>query len=225
MGLFGFEPDEDGKPKTSDTAICRICSKAETAKGSNTSNLFAHLGVHHPRKYTEVECTRTRRADQPQCSTTASGQQTFQGGFSKGKKYERRGKKWQQLTDAVTYCIAKDMMSIYSIEKDGIHKLLHTFDSQYELPGRKYFAQTAIPTLYATTRKTVRKAILCAEFFSATTDMWSSTPLSPILATQYTSWMLSGICSPAVSKPCICQKITLQTICLPRSRTLSMPGV
>ena len=40
------------------------------------------------------------------------------------------------------------MMLIYSVEKEGIKKLLQSFDSQYEFPSRKYFSKTAIPKLY-----------------------------------------------------------------------------
>ena len=50
-------------------------------------------------------------------------------------KYNRQGKKWQKLTDSVAFCLAKDMMPIYSVEKEGFRKLLYNFDPQYELPS------------------------------------------------------------------------------------------
>lgn len=61
-------------------------------------------------------------------------------------KYNHQGKKWQQLTDSVAFCIAKDTMPIHSVEKEGFRKLLHMFDSQYDLPSQKYFSKIAIPT-------------------------------------------------------------------------------
>ncbi len=54
-------------------------------------------------------------------------------------KYPRSGNRWRTVTDAVTYCLAKDMQPFYSVEKDGFKKLVKVLDSRYELLGRKYF--------------------------------------------------------------------------------------
>ena len=40
----------------------------------------------------------------------------------------------ERLTDAITFCLAKDIMPLYTVEKEGFKKLFHTFDQQYELP-------------------------------------------------------------------------------------------
>ena len=45
---FGFEANEDGKPKSKDRVVCRLCKCHVVSKGGNTSNLFSHLRVHHP---------------------------------------------------------------------------------------------------------------------------------------------------------------------------------
>ena len=54
--------------------------------------------------------------------------------MEKLKKYYRSLKKWKQLTDSVTYFLAKDMLPLYSVEKEGFQRLVKTFDSQYQLP-------------------------------------------------------------------------------------------
>ena len=66
--------------------------------------------------------------------------------FAKVTPYVRNSKKWEKLTGAVTSCLAKDIMPIYSVEKPGFQQLLKEFDPQYVLPLRKYFSDTAIPT-------------------------------------------------------------------------------
>ena len=40
--------------KRSGSAICSLCKSVVIAKGENTSNLLAHLRVHHPSKLAEV---------------------------------------------------------------------------------------------------------------------------------------------------------------------------
>ena len=57
---FGFEADDSGqKPKTTETAMCRLCKRNVEAKGSNTSNLRSHLRV--PRQLTFRELERMRQ--------------------------------------------------------------------------------------------------------------------------------------------------------------------
>ena len=98
------------------------------------------------------------------------------------QKYDRNGRKWQKLTDAVTYCIGKDMLPVHTVEKEGFANLLKQFDPQYELPSRKYFSKTAIPKLYESTRESVLHNIKNLKSYSATTDMWSSVNHDPYMS-------------------------------------------
>ena len=84
------------------------------------------------------------------------------------------------------------------VEKSGFKKMLADFDVRYTIPSCNYFSRTAIPSLYASTRKIVCQEILAAEYFSATTDMWSSVGMKPYLS--YTvhfvdsDWKLQSRC-------------------------------
>ena len=73
-------------------------------------------------------------------------------------------------------------MPIYSVEKPGFQQLLKEFDPLYVLPSRKYFSNTAIPALYAKTREKVVSEVGQAQFFSATTDLWSSVTTEPYIS-------------------------------------------
>ena len=203
---FGFEADEDGKAKSDEVAICRSCQRRVKAKGSNTSNLFSHLRVHHPLKFAEVQQAQKQKANTERSRSKVSGKQPTIGDVvQKSNQYERGGKKWKQLTDTVTFCLAKDMLPIYSVEKEGFRKMLCTFDAQYDLPGRKYFSETAIPALYASTREKVSADLKGAEYFAATTDMWSSSTTEPYLC--YTihfvdrEWCLQTRCLQTLYMP------------------------
>lgn len=136
--FFGFEGDEEGKPKQEDIAICRICERKVSAKGGNTSNLLSHLKNHHPLKYNEVKKAGQSSSTSSEGSTittrSTKKSSSDQSSLSTlmAPKYDRKSKKWQQLTDKVTHFIAKDMMPIYTVEKEGFHELLYTMDSRYE---------------------------------------------------------------------------------------------
>ena len=48
------------------------------------------------------------------------------------QKYDRSGRQWQKLTDAVMYCIVKDRLLVYTVEKEGFANLLKQLDPQHE---------------------------------------------------------------------------------------------
>ena len=102
------------------------------AKGSNTSNLFSHLRVHHQLKFAEVQQAQKQKANTERSRSKVSGKQATIGDVvQKSNQYERGGKKWKQLTDTVTFCLAKDMLPIYSVEKEGFRKMLYIYIPRY----------------------------------------------------------------------------------------------
>ena len=176
---FGFEPGSNGKPKNESAAVCRLCKREVQAGGGNTSNLFSHLRSTHPAKYSAIKGGKQQtEQSKPKMSETG----TIAQAFARGEKYNRSSRKWQEVTDLVSMCIAKDQMPIYSVEKAGFKALLRALDPRYELPSRKYFSQTAIPKLYAMTRDTVATELKQIKFFSATSDLWSSTTMEPYIS-------------------------------------------
>ena len=106
--LCQLQESKEGKANTTDTATCRHCKKSVKSKESNTTNLFSHLKFHHPMKYADEESSSS--------SKISSSQVTIKEALEKCKKYQRHGEKWEELTDSVTYCLAKDMLPMYSVE-------------------------------------------------------------------------------------------------------------
>ena len=80
----------------------------------------------------------------------------------------------EELTDSITYCLAKDMLPLHNVEKKGFRLLVERLDPQYDLPSSKYFSNTAIPGLFEKTKENVFANLQIAEYVSATMDMWSS---------------------------------------------------
>ena len=189
---FGFKPTTDGSKVDETTPVCRFCRASVSAKSGNTSNLLSHLRYKHPQQYAEIKSGSSSKAG------AKSTQQSIQQSFEMGQPYERNGKKWQQLTDSVMYAIAKDSMPFTTIEKPGFLKMLHTFDPRYVPPGRKYISKTAVPHLYNATREKVEMELKKIQFFSSTTDLWSSETLHPYMS--YTihyvdkEWKMRSFC-------------------------------
>ena len=80
--------------------------------------------------------------------------------------YSRGSSKWKESTDNVTYCIAKDMLLIWIIEKQSFKTLVKNLDPWYELPTRKYMSKKAIPYLCSVTKESVKWQTSTADFCS-----------------------------------------------------------
>ncbi|XP_052432606.1 E3 SUMO-protein ligase ZBED1-like [Carassius gibelio] len=201
--FFGFRPDERGQPRDLTEAVCKICSCVIRAKDGQTTNLHDHLRVRHPAEYATLPARAgpSKKASQ--------GQQTITGAFAKGTKYKTDSDRWRQLTDAVTRFLAKEMVSFNTVEKPSFKAMLHTFDKQYELPGRKYFSKTAIPNLFNEVRSNIMKGLGDVEYLALTTDMWSSCNMMPYMS----------VTAHYINKEWTLQSKCLQTCFMPESHT------
>ena len=195
---FGLEKDEGGRIKIEDIAVCRKCYSRVHAKGGNTSNLLSHLKTHHPTLHGLVCSAMKSKKKEQQHSSSFDEQPTITSALKKVQKYDRQTKKWRDITNAVTFCLAKDSLAINTVEKLGFRNLLEKLDPQYDLPSSKYFSKIAIPALYEETRQKIVFDLKEVGFFSATTDMWSSITGEPYLSytVHYISheWKLESKC-------------------------------
>nr|XP_054606785.1 E3 SUMO-protein ligase ZBED1-like [Nothobranchius furzeri] len=176
---FGFRPSDTQQS----TIFCRTCKRAVVAKGGNTTNLFHHLKQKHFLEYNKA--VKAREDASPSTSAVVRPkkltQQTIGTAINSCTPYDKSRKRWRELTNAVTHCLARDMMLVQSVEK-GFTKMLKTFDSRYKLPTKKYFSKVALPALYEEVRTEVANALSSVEFFASTTDMWSSRTSDPYMS-------------------------------------------
>lgn len=90
--------------------------------------------------------------------------------------------KWCALTESVVRYISKEMQPFSTVEKPAFQQMLQKSDSQYEL----YVSQTAIPQLYNSVKEDILKEIKDIPFYSATTDMCSSSNMTPLYELDHT---------------------------------------
>ena len=127
---FGYKDEAAMKEET---AICRICRKAVSVRGGNTSNLISHLKIHHLLKHEEFQKlnAESQHSTTTRNKTDGKSQVSIVDSIKATQKYDRNSRKWHKLTDAVTSCIGKDMLPVYTVEKEGFANLLKQFDPQY----------------------------------------------------------------------------------------------
>ena len=106
-------------------------------KSGNTSNLLSHLRNARPEVYKRMKGGEgsSKTAEK---KATGGQQQTLEGAIARST--HGNSKRWEKLTNAITYCVARDIMPLQSIEKPGFKQLIQAFDPQYEPPSRKFIS-------------------------------------------------------------------------------------
>ena len=70
-------------------------------------------------------------------------QPTYQEAMARLQPYDRKGKKWKELGDYITYFIAKDCLPVNTVEGAGFRKMVKTFDSRYDIPSCNHISKNS----------------------------------------------------------------------------------
>ena len=208
---FGLEAEEDGtvSKQNESRPVCRKCYKRILCKGGNTSNLFSHLRDKHPVLFKEaskgkgtVATSSSREGDATTSGPTTRSQGTLSETIKRRQPYLTDSPKAQEINKAVAYYLAKDMQPYYTVERPGFKNLVSKLNPCYKLPSRKYFSQQEIPRLYNTVKGSIMAKLGEIEYYSATTDLWTSRATHPYLS--YTvhfitrNWEMNSFCLESI---------------------------
>ncbi|KAE8575740.1 hypothetical protein XENTR_v10003928 [Xenopus tropicalis] len=184
--------------------ICKCCRAKVVAAGGNTSNLLHHLRHKHLLKYQECMKLRSESSstsagsDRVGTATQNATQTSLKDAFAKGTAYDKKSKRWNDITNAITFHLAKDLVPLNTVEKVGFKQMIKVLDPRYVLPSRNYFSRTALPNLYQQHRAKVEADLATVHHFSATTDLWSSRSMEPYLSLTVhfisDDWVLHSHC-------------------------------
>ncbi|XP_077306275.1 E3 SUMO-protein ligase ZBED1-like [Lithobates pipiens] len=172
---FGFKPDDD----TQQTIYCKQCLAVVCAPKGNTTNLFNHLKPNHIQEYETVGKKNTAQS-QSTCKHTK--QTSIKGTFFNATPYPTNSLRCKEITEAITFHLAKDMAPMTTVEKEGFKKLIQTLNKRFQLPSRTYFSHVAIPGLYVKCRERVATELQDIVNFAATSDLWSSRAMEPYMS-------------------------------------------
>ena len=123
--------------------------------------------------------------------------------IEKAKMYDPKSQRVQELNDPVARFLAQNMQPFYTVDKPGFKRMVRMLDPKYSLPSRKYFSDTEIPRLYSELKEgVVKPAVQGADYFTATTDLWTSSAKHPYLSFTVhfiaNDWELRSFCLDTV---------------------------
>ncbi|KAK0140110.1 Zinc finger BED domain-containing protein 1 [Merluccius polli] len=177
-GFFGFaESDADQK-----AVLCKECRRVVSAPQGNTTNLFNHLKKHHKPKYDECMKAKANAGPQNPRQCSAPAQATITATLHRATPYPSTSQRHAEITDAITFYLAKDMCPINTVNNEGFKSMVKTLDKKYVIPSRNYFSKVALPALYEKRRGEIEREITAVEYFATTTDLWSSRTMEPYLS-------------------------------------------
>ena len=87
---------------------------------------------------------------------------------------EKSSPRWNELTQAICYFLAKDMQPLDTVNDTGFRTMLKKFEPRYIPPDRKTLSTHYLPQLYRAETDRVKKLLDPISSYSCTTDMWTS---------------------------------------------------
>ena len=150
---------------------CVICDPHHKLKYcGNTTNLFSHLRNKHPCLYTDIKTPVKLTNDDRQATTP-----TIDFLFSKQEKYRPDSSKSKELSKAVGYFVAKDMMPLNVVHGKGFCQLVEKLEPHFTIPSCKTLTERIIPTMYSDVKQSkIIPSIKNASHVALTTDCWTS---------------------------------------------------
>ena len=132
------------------------------------------MKIRHPERYADV----CKRKSKPKHQI---GQPSLSEPFQKVQPLPSSSREHEELTKAVTSCLARDMLPISAVERTGFKAMLQRFNPRYQFPSHSYFSRVAIPAMVAEVKSEIEQQILSGEldFYSGTTDLWTSAARDP----------------------------------------------
>ena len=80
----------------------------------------------------------------------------------------------QRITRCLVEMVALDSQPFSVVEDSGFVSLLKEIEPRYTIPSRKYITKTTLPRIVKGFTDEVRKELQCVEWYSFTTDIWST---------------------------------------------------
>ena len=149
------------------------------------SNLQRHLRSTQPREHALISSNKRPLQDDAASLSTSGGfkakqQQTLATSFKKSTDLEEGQDRYEEITNAVTYYVAKDGVPFNAAERPRFKHIMKVLERRYKVPAKSTFSRRAMK-LYDSTRTSILDKLAKIESFSSTADMWSSHSLTPYM--------------------------------------------
>ena len=85
--------------------------------------------------------------------------------------------------------IALDTHPFSIVEDQGFTRLIKELEPRYTLPSRRYFTENVVTMIYESLKEEISKAVRGVEYFSFTSDVWSTCISNELLLSLTAHWI------------------------------------
>ena len=162
--FFGFKASDLEKK----FVFCVLCN-AKLKYCRNTTHLFTHFKGQHSLIYAKSELSQQKSASREPCSSMRcrstdkedDSQQTLNETFLTTTVLPANSRWAMDITNAIGYFVAKDMLPINTTNGIGFKRLLRVLEPRYAVPHRKTFTEKTLPAMYTSLRDNYVRPLNC----------------------------------------------------------------
>ena len=181
---------EDTKYAVCNDGKQKLSRGGTTTKTFNTSNLVSHLKSKHVEALKEFERLKAADSQEKQVKVKSKlKQQTLEESKDRAKVWDVNDPRAQLVHRRIAEMIALDYQPFSTVEDDGFNRLLRTLEPRYSVPSRRYITETIMPQLKEEVTDKLKVELVCVEYFSFTTDIWSTDVSHDSLLSLTAHWL------------------------------------
>ena len=162
----------------------QVSRDGNSTKSYNTTNLSYHLSQVHPALHVQYQAEIASKEGCKEKLRSSSATSKRQATLADCRKLDISDP-WAQLIHTRMGNDGHRFPTLFHCWGRWLHKTLHTLESRYAIPSRKYFTETVLPSIFNKTKKKVEvsiKGVSHNSNFSFTTDLWSSTSINSLMS-------------------------------------------
>ena len=186
-----FTISADDKFATCAACELQVSRGGKTPKTFGTTNMSVHLKGKHPELYAEFEkkveeLKETKKASE---SRASHRQLSLMQCEDRTRRWSINDVRAQRIHRRIGEMIALDSHPFSIVEDEGFTRLLRELEPRYTLPSRRYFTDNVVTKIYENIKKQVSQAVSGVEYFSFTTDIWSTCVSNESLLSLTAHWI------------------------------------
>lgn len=180
-------------------AKCKVCEieiprGGQSTKSFTTTNLVHHLKTKHSEDYAQYNRLKADSDGKQNENTSSKGkglrQVSLQQTAELRKLWNINDPRGKRIHSKVGEMIAIDCQPVSIVDHKGFKSLVSTLEPKYQMPSRKYFLETIIPSIANKIKADIATQLQeGAECLSFTNDCWSSDVNSDALLSFTAHWV------------------------------------
>ena len=201
----------------------KVSRGGKDTKTYGTTNLSTHLRIKHPELFKEFE----KKSEELKLAAQAregnlvakKRQLSLQECDDRVRQWNINDDRSQRIHKQIGEMIALDCHPFSLVEDEGFTHLLRELEQRYSLPSRRYLTENIVTNLFESLKAKVTQAVSGVNFFSFTTDIWTTNVSNESLLSLTAHWITGTFERKAVmlhaqcidgshTGPCIAEKIT-----------------